>query len=133
MDKVKSGEVSQEEFAKEREIINKMKHEAEKAAGLKVFVGGLPHSATEQEIREVVEPHGSLKKVDIVTDREGSPKGFGFIVFDDPDQGRVAIKAMKDIKLGGRRLRFEEANSGGGGRKGGRGNGKGRRDHRRRN
>ena len=133
MDKVKSGEVSQEEFAKEREIINKMKHEAEKAAGLKVFVGGLPHSATEQEIREVVEPHGSLKKVDIVTDREGSPKGFGFIVFDDPDQGRVAIKAMKDIKLGGRRLRFEEANSGGGGRKGGRGNGKGRRDHGRRN
>ena len=39
-----------------------MKHEAEKAAGLKVFVGGLPHTATEEEIREVVEPHGSLKK-----------------------------------------------------------------------
>jgi len=75
----------------------------------------------------------SLKKIDIVTDREGSPKGFGFIIFDDPDQGRAAIKAMKDIKLGGRRLRFEEANSGGGGRKGGRGNGKGRGDHRRRN
>ena len=43
-----------------------MKHEAEKAAGLKVFVGGLPHTATEEEIREVVEPHGSLKKIDIV-------------------------------------------------------------------
>ena len=71
MDKVKSGEVSQEEFGKEREVINKMKHEAEKEAGLKVFVGGLPHSATEEEIREVVEPHGSLKKIDIVTDREG--------------------------------------------------------------
>ena len=40
---------------------------------------------------------------------------------------------MKDIKLGGRRLRFEEANSGGGGRKGGRGNGKGRGDRGRRN
>ena len=132
MDKIKSGKATKEELAKERELINKMKHEAEKAAGLKVFVGGLPHSATEEEIREVVEPHGSLKKVDIVTDREGSPKGFGFIVFDDPEQGRAAIKAMKDIKLGGRRLRFEEANSGGGGR-GGRGNGKGRGDRRRRN
>ena len=102
-------------------------------AGLKVFVGGLPHSATEEEIRELIEPHGSLKKVDIVTDREGTPKGFGFIVFDDPEKGRAAIQEMKDIKLGGRRLRFEEANSGGGGRRGGRGNGKGRRDHRRRN
>ncbi|MBA45629.1 MAG: hypothetical protein CMB31_03470 [Euryarchaeota archaeon] len=133
MDKIKSGEASKEELAKEREVINKMKHEAEKAAGLKVFVGGLPHSATEEEIRELIEPHGSLKKVDIVTDREGAPKGFGFIVFDDPEKGRAAIQTMKDIKLGGRRLRFEEANSGGGRRRGGRGNGKGRRDNSRRN
>ncbi len=133
MDKIKSGEASKEELANERETIKKMKHEAEKAAGLKVFVGGLPHSATEKEIREVVEPHGTLKRVDIVTDREGTPKGFGFIVFDDPDQGRAAIKAMKEIKLSGRRLRFEEANSGGGGRRDGRGNGRGRGDRRRRN
>ncbi len=138
MDKVKGGDATKEELAKEREVINSMRKEAEKAAGLKVFVGGLPHSATEEGIREVVEPHGSLRKIDIVTDRDGSPKGFGFIVFDNPEQGRIAIKAMKDIKLDGRRLRFEEANSGGGRRgdnrgRGGRGDNKGRGDRSRRN
>ena len=133
MDKVKNGEATKEELAKEREVINSMRKEAEKAAGLKVFVGGLPHGVTEEEIREVVEPHGSLRKVDIVTDRDGNPKGFGFIVFDNPEQGRTAIKEMKDINLGGRRLRFEEANSGGGGKRGGRGDGRGRRDRNRRN
>ena len=60
MDKVKNGEATKEELAKEREVINSMRKEAEKAAGLKVFVGGLPHGVTEEEIRQVVEPLGSL-------------------------------------------------------------------------
>ena len=137
MDKVKEGNASKEELAKEREIINEMRKKAEKEAGVKLFVGGLPHESTEDELRAIVESHGEVRKVDIAKDKEGNSRGFGFVVFADPDEGRAAIKALNGTELGGRKLRFEESNSdsrrGRGGR-GGRDRGnRGGRDRRKRN
>ena len=137
MDKVKEGKASKEELAKEREVINEMRKKAEKVAGVKLFVGGLPHGASEDELRAIVEAHGEVRKVDIAKDKEGNPRGFAFVVFADPDEGRAAIKALNGTELGGRKLRFEESNSDGGrgrGRRGGRDHGnRGGRDRRRRN
>ena len=137
MDKVKEGNASKEELAKERETINEMRKKAEKEAGVKLFVGGLPHESTEDELRAIVESHGEVRKVDIAKDNEGNSRGFGFVVFADPDEGRAAIKALNGTELGGRKLRFEESNSdsrrGRGGR-GGRDRGnRGGRDRRKRN
>ena len=103
MDKVKEGKARKKSFAKEREIINEMRKKAEKEAGVKLFVGGLPHGATEDELRAIVESHGEVRKVDIAKDKEGNPRGFGFVVFADPDEGRAAIKALNGTELGGRK------------------------------
>ncbi|MFL2977678.1 MAG: hypothetical protein DBX05_00250 [Candidatus Poseidoniales archaeon] len=137
MDKVKEGNASKEELSKEREVINEMRKKAEKEAGVKLFVGGIPHGASEEELRSIVEAHGEVRKVDIAHDKEGNPRGFGFVVFADPDEGRAAIKALNGTELGGRKLRFEESNSDsrrGRGGKGGRDRGnRGRRERRDRN
>ena len=121
MDKVKEGNASKEELAKEREVINEMRKKAEKEAGVKLFVGGLPHGSSEDELRTIVEAHGEVRRVDIAKDKEGNPRGFGFVVFADPDEGRAAVKALNGTELGGRKLRFEEANSDSRGGRGGRG------------
>ena len=90
----------------------------------KLYVGNLPFSATEDEVRELFSRHGSVNSVALINDREtGRPRGFGFVEMDD--QGaNSAISALDGKDFGGRSLRVSEAQdrrSGGGGGGGGRG------------
>ncbi|MCP4202789.1 MAG: RNA-binding protein [bacterium] len=95
----------------------------------KIYVGNLPYSATDQEIRELFGTHGSVESVSLVSDREtGRPRGFGFVEMDD-DGATAAISALDGTDMGGRSLRVNEARprrEGGGG--GGFGGGGGRRN-----
>ena len=46
----------------------------------KLYVGNLPFSATEQEIRDLFSEYGEVASVSLITDREtGRPRGFGFV------------------------------------------------------
>jgi RNA recognition motif-containing protein len=95
----------------------------------KLYVGNLPFSATEDEIRELFARHGSVNSVALINDREtGRPRGFGFVEMDD--QGATsAISALDGQNFGGRSLRVSEAQDrrggGGGGGRGGYGGGGG--------
>jgi RNA recognition motif-containing protein len=87
----------------------------------KLYVGNLPFSATEAELREVFEQHGTVESVNVITDREtGRPRGFAFIEMDDPGAD-AARQALDGHDLGGRNIRVDEAHDrpGGGGRGGG--------------
>jgi RNA recognition motif-containing protein len=90
----------------------------------KLYVGNLPFSATEDEIREHFGQHGEVHSVALINDREtGRPRGFGFVEMDD-EGAQKAISALDGQELGGRSLRVNEAQDrrGGGGRgRGGRG------------
>ena len=45
-----------------------------------LYVGNLPHSTTEPELRGLFEAHGAVERVSIVTDREtGRARGFAFV------------------------------------------------------
>ncbi len=93
----------------------------------RIYVGNLPFSATEQEVRDMFEAHGPVESVDIISDREtGRPRGFGFVQMDDSAAGD-AIAALDGTSMGGRSLRVNEARPrrerGGGGGGGGRGRG----------
>lgn len=95
----------------------------------KIYVGNLPFSATEAEIRTLFSQHGTVESVSLPTDREtGRPRGFGFIEMSQADASR-AIQALNGHELGGRALRVNEAQDkprdGGGGRGGPRGGGGG--------
>ena len=93
----------------------------------RLYVGNLPFSITEDELRDVFESHGSLASVRVITDREtGRSRGFGFVEYDEQSAAEDAIRALDGTELGGRSLRVNEAQErerggGGGGGGGGRG------------
>jgi|SRR5689334_8176077 cold-inducible RNA-binding protein len=109
-----------------------------------LYVGNLPHSTTEAELRNVFEPHGAVEKVTLVTDREtGRSRGFGFVEMTNATEATNAIAALNGTDLGGRPLTINEAKpktdrpksggqrfgGGGGGGRGGGGGGRGRDDY----
>jgi RNA recognition motif-containing protein len=86
----------------------------------KIYVGNLPFSASESEVRELFAQHGTVESVSLITDREtGRPRGFGFVEMARADATR-AIQNLNGRELGGRALRVNEAQerTGGGGRGG---------------
>jgi|SRR5215469_6312498 RNA recognition motif-containing protein len=97
----------------------------------KIYVGNLPFSTTEGELRELFSQHGTVESVSVPTDREtGRPRGFAFVEMNQADAAR-AIQNLNGKDMGGRPLRVNEAQdkprSGGGARSGGGFRGGGRR------
>ena len=101
-----------------------------------LYVGNLPHSTTEAELRNLFEAHGPVEKVTLVTDRDtGRSRGFGFVEMTNANEADRAIAALNGTDLGGRTLTINEAKPkserpGGGGRRFGGGGGRGRDDYR---
>ena len=91
---------------------------------MKLYVGNLPFSATEAELREMFEKHGGVESINLITDRDtGRPRGFGFIEMSDGAE--AAMSALNGTEMGGRNLTVNEAKKredrgGGGGGGGGR-------------
>jgi cold-inducible RNA-binding protein len=93
----------------------------------KLFVGNLPFSATEQSVRALFEPHGTIESLALINDRDtGRPRGFGFIEMPSADAAK-AMQALNGKDFEGRALKVNEAqskerNGGGGGYRSGGGN-----------
>jgi RNA recognition motif-containing protein len=95
----------------------------------KLYVGNLPFTATESQVRAMFEKHGDVSSVALINDREtGRPRGFGFVEIEDSGMAK-AIQALNGQEMDGRTLMVNEAQdkprSGGsnGGRSGGRNGG----------
>jgi cold-inducible RNA-binding protein len=95
----------------------------------KIYVGNLPFTATEDELRTLFAAHGTVESVALPVDRDtGRPRGFGFVEMSQSDASR-AIQNLNGADMGGRPLRVNEAQDrprgggggggGGGGRSGG--------------
>lgn len=89
----------------------------------KLYVGNLPFSATEAQVRELFGKHGDVASVALINDREtGRPRGFGFVEIEDSAMAK-AIQALDGFELDGRTLSVNEAQDkprgGGGGSRGG--------------
>jgi RNA recognition motif-containing protein len=90
----------------------------------KLFIGNLPFSATEQSVRALFEPHGTIDSLALINDRDtGRPRGFGFIEMPSADASK-AMQALNGKDFEGRALKVNEAQakdrngSGGGFRRG---------------
>jgi RNA recognition motif-containing protein len=101
----------------------------------KLYVGNLPFSATESDLRALFQPHGAVESVSVIMDREtGRARGFAFVEMQEASDAANAIRALDGTDMGGRSLRVNEAQDkrggggGGGGRRDGGGGGGGRRD-----
>ena len=97
--------------------------------GSKLYVGGLPYSATEPQLQELFAEHGTVESARVITDKfTGQSRGFGFVEMSTPQEATAAITAVNGTQMDGRTLTVNEAKpqaprSGGGGFGGG-----GRRD-----
>jgi len=99
---------------------------------MKLYIGNLPFSATDADLREVFGAHGTVTDAIVMMDRvTGRSRGFGFVTFSTPEEGKAAIAALSGADMGGRNLTVNEARpmedrprgGGGGGGYGGGGGG----------
>lgn len=80
------------------------------AANNKLYVGSLPYSSTEDELRELFEAFGPVESVSIISDKfTGQSKGFGFVVMKSAEDAKRAIEGMNGKALNGRTLIVNEA------------------------
>ncbi len=100
--------------------------------GSKVYVGGLPFSATDSQLNDLFAPHGTVASAQVITDRTtGQGRVFGFVEMSTEHEAKAAIVALNGTQMDGRTLTVNEAKpreprSGGGGFGGGRGGGRDR-------
>ena len=85
----------------------------------KLYVGNLPFSVTEDDIRELFSQYGEVQSVQLIADRDtGRPRGFGFVEMEGAD---AAIQALNGHEFEGRNLKVNQAREktdrGGGGRR----------------
>ncbi|MCQ2444500.1 MAG: RNA-binding protein [Mailhella sp.] len=74
-----------------------------------IYVGNLPWSATEEQVKDLFAEYGAVLSVKLVNDREtGRARGFGFVEMEDADAAK-AIEALEGSSFGGRTLRVNEA------------------------
>jgi RNA recognition motif-containing protein len=100
--------------------------------GTRLYVGNLPFSADESQIRDLFAQNGrAVSEVKLVTDRDtGRPRGFGFVEMGTSQDADGAIRELNGYDFGGRALTVNEAKertTGGGGFGGGYGGGGGSR------
>jgi RNA recognition motif-containing protein len=77
---------------------------------VRIYVGNLPYSTGDDELKELFEPHGQVESSKVITDREtGRSRGFGFIEMENSEEAKKAIEALNQSELGGRTLVVNEA------------------------
>ena len=77
---------------------------------MKVYVGNLSSSATDEKLKQLAAPFGSPSSAEVVKDRAtGQPRGFGFIEFATEAEGRAAVAGLDGKEVDGQVLRVNEA------------------------
>jgi RNA recognition motif-containing protein len=106
---------------------------------MSIYVGNLSYEVTQEGLSEIFKEYGTVKRVQLPTDREtGKVRGFGFVEMESDAQEEKAIEALDGAEWMGRDLKVNKAKpreerssfgggnrSGGGGRSGGYGGGGG--------
>jgi RNA recognition motif-containing protein len=76
----------------------------------KIYVGNLPFSSTEEELKDVFGRHGAVESVNVITDRDsGRPRGFAFVEMEEVSAADDAIRALDGSDLSGRNIKVSEA------------------------
>ena len=72
---------------------------------MKLYFGNLPFDARDEELQQLVAAFGTPVTIRVIVDTQrGRSRGFGFVEFDDPAQGRAAIAGLHGTEFGGRTI-----------------------------
>jgi RNA recognition motif-containing protein len=81
---------------------------------MNIYVGNLSFTTTEDSLKSLFTPFGSVESVKIIKDRvSGRPKGFGFIEMPSNSEADQAIKALNGNRIDGVNIKVKPADSGG--------------------
>lgn len=76
----------------------------------KLYVGNLPYSTTDADLRELFAAAGAVATATVIIDKmSGRSKGFGFVEFENDDDAMKAIDMFNGKDMGGRPLTVNEA------------------------
>ena len=76
----------------------------------KLFVGSLPWSVNDEELKETFEKHGTVVSAKVITDRDTRrSRGFGFVEMENQDEAVKAIRALNESELNGRNIVVNQA------------------------
>jgi len=98
----------------------KGRKERKEPEGLKLYIGNLPFSATQDHLRTLVAAHATVNEVILATGPGGKAKGFGFVFIAEKDKGESVVAALNNTEIEGRKIKVDIAKS-----KGGKGGGRG--------
>lgn len=77
---------------------------------MNIYVGNLPYSLTEDDLKAAFSQFGEVSSVNIIMDKmSGQSKGFGFVEMPDNSEADEAIKALNESALNGRNIRVNQA------------------------
>lgn len=77
---------------------------------IKLYVGNLPYSTTEDDLRTLFAQAGEVKSVAVIKDRDsGTSKGFGFIEMGTQEEAQKAISTFDGYSMGDRQLKVNMA------------------------
>jgi RNA recognition motif-containing protein len=78
--------------------------------GAKLYVGNLPFSMDEDNLRDLFSSSGTVEAVNIVMDSyNGRSKGFGFVEMGSDAEADSAIESLNGSEVGGRMIRVDRA------------------------
>ena len=76
----------------------------------KLYVGNLSFDTTENDLRDMLAPHGLVNEIAVVMDKiTGRPRGFAFATMNTEEGAKAAILALNGKNLKGRTLTVNEA------------------------
>lgn len=76
----------------------------------KLYVGSLPYSTTDDELKDLFSQHGSVVSASVIMDKfSGRSKGFGFVEMSSDEEAQAAIAALNGTDMGGRNVVVNEA------------------------
>ncbi len=76
----------------------------------KLFVGSLPWSVSDEELKQTFEKHGNVVSAKVITDRNsGRSRGFGFVEMESAEDAQKAMSTLNDSEMGGRNIVVNEA------------------------
>ncbi|NJN88884.1 MAG: RNA-binding protein, partial [Leptolyngbyaceae cyanobacterium SL_7_1] len=78
---------------------------------MSIYVGNLSYQVTVEDVTEIFAEYGTVKRVQLPTDREtGRMRGFGFVEMESDSEETAAIEALDGAEWMGRDLRVSKAN-----------------------
>ncbi|MGR9089605.1 MAG: RNA recognition motif domain-containing protein [Gammaproteobacteria bacterium] len=77
---------------------------------MNIYVGNLPYSVQDEELREAFEAYGDILSAEVIFDRRTQrSRGYGFVEMENDDEAREAIAALNGSDFQGRELRVDES------------------------